>query len=186
MPLGIDELTAQPRAIDLGGRSLRLSPLTLDDLGVLQAWIYSQLPDPHEAARRMGAGAPADVQSALFREAAREDRAARAEHRIGMPEATALIQGLFGVVEVLYLATRRHHPDLAKDDLPSLIMAAGAEKVDRVTAHAFGLEGDGDDGDAAVAGPGDPKGRGAAPENGRSTSSPSSSPSRAATGSRRA
>jgi hypothetical protein len=140
MSQSVDQWTAQPRMIELGGRSLRVSPLTVEDLGAYQAWIYSQLPDAAAVARRFAEGLPPSVQAEMGREAIREDRAARLAHRIGMPAAGEMMQGLMGVVELLYLATRRHHPDLTRDDLPALILAGGAGAIDRVSAHAFGVD----------------------------------------------
>lgn len=156
MSLSVDQLTARPKTIEIGGRVLQVTPLTIDDLGSLQAWIYAQLPDPVASARRMGEGMPASAQDGLFREALKEDRSARMAYRIGTPGASELIQSLLGLVEMLYLGTRKHHPELAKDELPALIMKATSDGIDRVTSHAFGVGAD-DPGGAS-----DPKGVGAA------------------------
>jgi hypothetical protein len=163
MSMSVDQLTAQPRTIELGGRTLKISPLTIDDFGALQAWIYSQLPDPITSARRMAEGLPPTALGELFREAAREERASRLAHRIGTAGAGEMLQGLLGVVELLYLTARRHHPDLTRDELPALILSAGADGIDRVSAHAFGVE--------AGEGDADPK-AGGVPAPSSSTSSP--------------
>jgi hypothetical protein len=140
MPLSIDRLTATPTTIEMGGRTLRLAPLTLSDMGALQAWIHAQLPDPIALARRLAEGMPPEVQTELLRDAFRHALAARKTHLLGTPEADEMIATLPGFVQVLSLMCRANHPELTPDDLAPLVGGLGRDEINRITLHAFGIE----------------------------------------------
>jgi hypothetical protein len=139
MPLGIDELTAAPRTIELGGRRLQLSPLTLADMGVLQAWIHAQLPDPVALARRLAEGMPVEVQTELLRDAFKHAMAARRTHLIGTDEADELLATMAGFLEILGLTLKAHHPEMTRDVLGPLVGGLTRDQINEVTAHAFGV-----------------------------------------------
>jgi hypothetical protein len=145
--IGLDTLTAAPLTIELGGRPLRIAPLTIADLGELQAWINAQLianaPDPIAIARRLAEGFPPEVQSELLREAyrdARDAREARPTAPIGTSEAFAVTGTAAGVKEILALALRKHQPDLTAEDLDGIVGSLLPGDLDYLFAHAFGTE----------------------------------------------
>lgn len=162
MPLGIDQLTATPQTIELGGRPYRLSPLTLADMGELQAWIHAQLPDPVALARRLAEGMAPEVQERILNRAFDHEMAARKTHMLGTEEADLMLATLPGFVRVLALMCRAHHPEATPDVLAPLVGGLDKDQINRIVLHAFGITPA--PGDLAGQGPGagDPKGPGGA------------------------
>jgi len=140
MPPGIDTLTAAPMTIDIGGRPLRIAPLTLADLGMLQAWVNAQLPDPVAIARRLAEGFPPEVQSEVLREAYRDARESKRSAALGTLEADAILGTTDGLAEVLALGLRKHQPEMARGDVAKLLDVLAPGDLDRIMSHAFGDE----------------------------------------------
>lgn len=139
MPVGIDTLTAAPRTIELGGRQLRLAPLTHGDLGVLQAWIHSQLPDPVALARRLAEGMPEAVQEKILNRAFDQVMGARKTHMLGTAEADGIIATMDGFTQILALMCRAYHPEMTADVLAPLVNGLGRDQINAITWHAFGI-----------------------------------------------
>ena len=56
--------TSKP--IKFGDQEYRLSPLTVADLGELQQWVYTKLPDPIAVAKELAKGEPAEIAKELL------------------------------------------------------------------------------------------------------------------------
>jgi hypothetical protein len=112
----IDKLTAAPRRLTLGGEVYEVHPLTLADLGKLQSWLDSQLPDPMAAAQRhIDAVKPTmEVQKYLYRTAL--EQAGRTRIFLGTPEAAQYLNSIDGVIELLYLGVSKGRPAFTRDD----------------------------------------------------------------------
>lgn len=148
MPTGIDTLTAAPMTIEIGGRPLRIAPLTLADLGRLQIWIDAQLiaqmPDPIAIARRLTEGFPVQVQSELLGQALRDAcdaRNAKPTVPIGTPEAMEIAGTIDGIKEMLMLSLKKYQPDMSRDDVAGLMDSLLPGDLDAIFAHIFGTEG---------------------------------------------
>lgn len=171
MPVGIDTLTATPQTIELGGRPLRLTPLTATDLGHLQAWIHAQLPDPIAVAQRLAAGMPESVQEKILNRAFDQVMSARKTHMIGTDEADEYIASVQGFTQILALMCKAYHPEMTADVLAPLVSGLGKDQINAISWHAFGITprrsevtgvapGANGDANAGAGGAGDPKAAG--------------------------
>src|SRR4051794_27592650 len=113
-------LTNTPRTLTVDGRDYRIHPLTLNDLGELQEWVNTQLPDPVEAIadspgfKRL----PPEAQKYAIRCAV--ELASKGKRRLGSPEATELINSTDGVCQLLFLTIKRGDPAFTQDDARKL------------------------------------------------------------------
>jgi hypothetical protein len=119
----LSNLTAQPRKLTVAGQSYDLHPLTLDDLGQLQAWIDGQFPDPFEVIRDAIARNNYTVaqQQYLFGQAM--EMATRPRRLIGTPEADRLLQSLDGTKKLLTLSIRKGRPEFTDGEAEDLYKA---------------------------------------------------------------
>lgn len=99
-------LTAAPAEVALGGKTYRISPLRIADYGEFERWVQSKI-------IRLAEG----VEDPKLRDALVVK--AMGASFFG-PEATASIQSTDGKARLIYLAVRRHHPDVT----PELIASA--------------------------------------------------------------
>jgi hypothetical protein len=127
----IADLAGTPMRIVAGGEAHEFHPLTVADMGDLQAWVDGQFPDPFDVARRQIArGDMPQAQQRYILELAM-NAAVRAPHLIGTPEADALISSADGLVYMLYLGVRKAEPDFTVEDA-----RAFAEKMNAADAAA--------------------------------------------------
>lgn len=124
MPETLDAQTASGAGakVTLGGRELTLHPLTVGDLGDLQAWVHTQLPDPIKVAKELAEGLPAEVAKELALNAYEDVRSGA--RRLGSPEAVQLLNTLQGWRELLFLHGRKGQPSMTRDDWESVVLRA--------------------------------------------------------------
>lgn len=116
-------LCGRPRPLRAAGRSWRLWPLRLLDLGDLQAWLYDQLPDPLPAVLAATAGLGRGARSFALRHAVARRRESRAT--FGTPAADQLCSSVDGLTEVLWLSVRRGRPRFGRHGAARLYDALG-------------------------------------------------------------
>jgi hypothetical protein len=111
-------LNGRGRPLSVDGATYLLYPLTIADLGELQAWVEAQWPDPLLKVRERLDEFPPALQRELVREAAA--LAARPKPRIGTPEADALVFSAAGWQEIAYLSIRKGRPDFTREQAARL------------------------------------------------------------------
>lgn len=126
-------MTGAPNEIELGGRTFKLSPLTVADLGELQAWVLAQLPDPIAVARQLAEGQPAEIAKEILLSAYEDTR--NGARRLGSAEANAALKSLAGFRELLYLHGRKHHPEMTREAWEALLTAALRDEITVLSAR---------------------------------------------------
>lgn len=132
-------LTAQPRPLKIGDIEYMAHPLTMDDLGALQAWIDRQRPDPFDvvnAAIAKGNYSMAQQQF-LLKAALEESRKPRM--LIGSSEADELIGSVEGIKHVLYLSIKKSRPDFTEADADILFSSLTSVDIAK-TYNVTGLD----------------------------------------------
>jgi hypothetical protein len=110
-------VTATPRALRIGGEEHRLSPLTVDDFGELQAWVDSQFPDPFEVANAVIARGDYTVPQQQFFYRLAMEQSTRGKRLIGSsPEADDMVRSLEGTIQLLWISVRKAEPGFTPDD----------------------------------------------------------------------
>ena len=113
-------LNGKPRILRVDGREYRFYPLTLDDLGELQAWVDSVTPDPFAIAHdQINSGRFTVDQGKHILRIAME-MSAKGAPKLGTDEADALLQSSDGVKQVLFLAIRKGEPTFTMADAVAL------------------------------------------------------------------
>lgn len=129
----IATLTATPRTVLLGGEPHQVTPLSIADLGVLQAWVDAQFPNPFDIANTeiergrvtIGPdGKPASVPYSVAQQQFLLETAARLREKgqrlIGGEEATAKLQTVEGTKQLLLISLRKTRPEFTLDDADAL------------------------------------------------------------------
>ncbi len=107
----------------VGGEAYPVHPLTLADLGELQAWVDSQYRDPVEIVREQLAGRKFSAAQEQFLLKTALEIACRPRALIGTPEADALIRSAAGQKRMLFLAIRKGRPEFGEADADALFAA---------------------------------------------------------------
>jgi hypothetical protein len=125
-------LTGSARTVVLAGESYQVYPLTLADLGELQAWLDTQLPDPLALVRRHidAANVPMEQAKFLYAEALRE--ASKTRIHLSSPEALPYINGANGVIELLFLAIRKGRPNWSRDQARTVFESLTPADIQRL------------------------------------------------------
>jgi len=116
--LGI--LNGKPRVLKVGDREYRFHPLTLDDLGELQAWIDSRQPDPFAIANAQVQSGKYTVEQGKFLLRTAMEMAVKGTPKLGTEDADLLLQSPDGIKEVLYLSVRKGDPGFSREDATEL------------------------------------------------------------------
>ena len=119
--MDIASLTAAPVEFSIGGKTYRMSPLTLADAGELDAWLRSRL----VAIARQSL--PPDATPQERRETL--DVAMRAASEISWPKdvGSVVAETPEVIVRLFWQGMRRHHPQLTFQDALSLF--AGPDQI---------------------------------------------------------
>lgn len=115
----LSAITAPSHLVTIGGTPYRVSPLSYNLLGELEAWINRQLPDPIAMAKKMAEGLPDKQAEAVIMEGFR--MAMLGPVRIQSPEAARVIESPAGGSYVLWLSLRTHQPNLMLADMERLV-----------------------------------------------------------------
>ena len=109
--MSLTTLTGSARTVVLAGEPYQIHPLTLADLGELQAWLDAQLPDPLALVRRHidSGNVPMEQAKYLYAEALKE--ASRTRVHLSSAEAMPYLNGAAGVIELLFLSIRKGKPE---------------------------------------------------------------------------
>ena len=116
----LQALNGKPRVLRVDGREYRFYPLTLDDMGDLQAWVESVSPDPFSLAHAQINGGRFTVDQGKYLLKTAMEMAARGAPKLGTDEADLLLQSPDGVKEVLYLSVRKGDPAFTRGDALAL------------------------------------------------------------------
>jgi hypothetical protein len=116
----ITSLTGSPRTVSLGGEPYQLFPLAIADLGELQAWLDTQLPDPLAVVRRHidGGNVPMEQAKFLYAEALRE--ASKTRLHLSSPESLPYLNSPAGVCQMLLLTIRKGRQNWTLADAQTL------------------------------------------------------------------
>lgn len=135
-------LTAQPVPLTVRGRTYHVHPLTLNDLGQLQAWIDAQHPDPLAVAQANLSRFNVAQQKHLL--AIALELAAKPKPRLGTPEADAFLLSIDGIREVLFLTIAKGDPKFTRDEAAVLLQDITEQELQRAleASGAVGVVGD--------------------------------------------
>lgn len=126
MNVSLAGLTAQPKPLRVRihgeERTYLIHPLTLHDLGQLQAWVDSQFPDPFELVREAIQRHPYTVVQQQYLMSQAIAAAGRPPRLMGSPEADQVLYTLPGQCELLKLSIRKGRPDFSDDEARELYM----------------------------------------------------------------
>lgn len=132
----------------VGGETYQVHPLSLDDLGQLQAWVDAQFDDPIEvASAALGRGLTRAQEQHLLSEALK--LACQPRAKIGTPEGDALLRSVDGIKQLLVLAIRKGRPNFTLEQASAIFEALSAEQI-ALAMSGSGLE-------TAMEGPESPK-----------------------------
>lgn len=132
--------TGSPLSIEIDGREYRVSKLTPRDVGDIQAWLKSEIPDPRTEARKMLEGLPDAVAIEVWRTAAEEAKAW--PPTLGDDRGNNLLMSSTeGVARLIWVTLRKHNGvDLAQarkladhldiEQVGTLIKLASPESAD--------------------------------------------------------
>lgn len=140
MSYDLKTITRAPIPLTFGDISLQAVPLSIDELGELESWIATKLPEPKALARELAEGqSPNTAQSLLL--AAYNDIRAGARTLMS-PEGFRCVSSLAGSREVLRIALRKFQPDIAEtnDALDELIRRRKKDIDKWVAQLVFGEE----------------------------------------------
>ena len=129
-------LTGAPAHVEAGGESHDIHPLTLDDLGQLQAWVDAQRPDPFEVVSRQLAAGKWSLEQQKHLLACAVHEASQPKPRLGTPEAAALLNTITGRAEQLYMAIRKGEPDFSRKQALEFYEKLNAAEVARALSAA--------------------------------------------------
>lgn len=158
--------------LTVGGRTYKVYPLTFDDLGELQAWVNSEIPDPFDAVTASPGFARLNVEAQKFAIRCAVELASKGKRRLNSPEAAELVASPEGVMQLLYLMVRRGDPSFTEADAAELVRKVTPEQIARLQQTAYGVDPSAAAGErieAAEKGEGDqsdPKGRTSPPTGG--------------------
>jgi hypothetical protein len=137
----LSTLNNRPEPLTAPDGETRLqADLTFDDLGDLQRWCLSLLPDPFAIARQqIATGGYSLEQEQFLLRTAMETAAARKVPGLDAPEFRAALRSPAGVRETLWLSLRAADPKLSRADamafLAKLDEAAIAQASARITVR---------------------------------------------------
>jgi hypothetical protein len=137
----LPEMTAAPGQFRIGDATYRIAPLSFAALGELELWVNKQFPDPKQVAKEMiEAGLPESIAEKVAMEAFRVAR--QGGVRVNSPEAAQVLASPAGAVQVLWLALRKHHPDLKEPDVARLIDEIEPEEYRAIESFVYGEKDD--------------------------------------------
>lgn len=110
----VSTMTASPVELKLGGDTYKLSPLTHSDLGEFERWCQDRL---IEVAKRAGEGMAAADRQALLADAVSRASAIS----LTSPEASRLMSSMDGIVRLMHLSLRHHHPDIELEQVHEML-----------------------------------------------------------------
>ena len=145
MPADLPAMTgASSIRIDIGGRKLLFSQLTIGDLGRISAWLKGMIPDPFQVAKQALLeldGLPPDSYAAardLILTSAYADKKIN-KVPLNSPEALAHLSDPEGLSLVLWLAARPMHPEITLEQMRSMIDGEPAAGMQEKIKKAFRL-----------------------------------------------
>jgi hypothetical protein len=123
-----------------GGRTYKVYPMTFDDLGELQAWVNSQIPDPFDAVISSPGFARLTVDAQKYAIRCATELAAKGNRRLSSDEAAEVINSPDGITQMLYLMVRRGDPSFTEDQAKALVRQITPQQVAKLQATAYGVD----------------------------------------------
>lgn len=130
--MGLASLAAAPVALDLGGKTYKVGPLTHLQIGMLQRYLDDHCRSPYELARAEAERleVPADGRDAWLADARAASKGWKAP-RVGIDPGwlPALVDHVEGVLYLLYVALERYQPAIAMDEVEGLLGQVDAGRL---------------------------------------------------------
>jgi hypothetical protein len=134
-------MTAASGQFKIGENTYRIAPLSFAALGELENWVNRQFPDPRAVAKEMiDAGLPDAVAEKVAMEAFRLAR--QGSVKINSPEAAEVLATPAGAVQVLWLALRKHQPNLLRADVEKMIDEIEPSEYRAIESFVYGEKSD--------------------------------------------
>lgn len=111
---GLPSIPSPTRTITLGGRTLTLRALRVEDHAELMRWVQARVVS---LARRAAEGLPRDERIELLQAAIRE----ASRLTLTSPDTIRVLGELEGATRLLWLCVRQEHPDLDQAALLNLL-----------------------------------------------------------------
>ena len=109
----LKEMTNAAVTLNFRGLELKVTALTIDEIGELEAWVAQRLPKPIPLARELALGqAPETAEAILLRA---QDDVRRGYGTIRSPEFLSTLGSLDGMRQLLAKGLRKHHSEIADD-----------------------------------------------------------------------
>jgi len=126
---GLNQLTAAHHAVEIGGRTYRLAPLTLRDYGEIENRVASRRPDPVAVVRRSLDGLSPAQQEFLLGRAYDKAVAAR---RATADEIDQWKRTPDGFCYLFWLMVRQEHPAMTLEQAAELVEQLAGEVREEV------------------------------------------------------
>lgn len=127
--------TAAPNSIRLAGRDFLVSKFTPRDIGELQAWLKSEIPNPREEAKRLIQGVPDAVALQIWRDL--NEEAKDWPPSFGSEKATnLLVTSPEGNARLLWVTLRKHNPGFDLAAARTLVESIELDRIHDLIAKA--------------------------------------------------
>lgn len=135
-PNDVSILSAAPVEITIDGAAYKVGPLKIRELGLLQAWVKTQVPHPIEAIKPHLTGLPEVVQIAMAESARQEAKSWPPQ--VGSIEANRLFSGADGEKELLFVILSKYQPHLTRADTDAMADRLSLAEFKAIADVAFG------------------------------------------------
>jgi hypothetical protein len=123
-------MISETQSVKWAGREWNLTALTVKDLGEIQEWVYSKLPDPLEVAKKLAEGQDPSVVKELLLNAYEDIR--HGARKLGSPESTAVLNTVEGLCKQLLIRGRKNHPEMTFDDWAEVVEKTLKDEADEL------------------------------------------------------
>jgi len=143
----VASLTGCPHTVKLGGAPFQVYPLTIQDLGTLQAWVDGQFPDPFDTVNqeiergRFALGddgkptrVPYSVAQQQYMLKCAMEQKEKGKHLIGTPEADSKLHTMEGVKQLLLVSIRKGDPTFSDAQADELYRKMSVGDVQQLVA----------------------------------------------------
>jgi hypothetical protein len=116
-------VTAAPIEIELGGKTFKMRPLSIADLGEFENWVRQKIiSNAMHAARDLPARDRRDLTSeAIRRDLISEAISIASSVTYDSREAQGMMQSIEGAGELVCLSLRREHPDITREQVVGML-----------------------------------------------------------------
>lgn len=128
-------MNSQPKPVTVNGKTYKVYPLTLEDMGEVQQWMDQQLEDRLMAmvARQIAAGTfTVEIQKYMIHSAM--ETAARNRIMLGSPEGDAFMSSMEAIQYLTWFSLKKGDPNISMDEVRAIMKSEiGAALTGKIT-----------------------------------------------------